>query len=143
MASLLDLSKERDAHIEQRLRTDHVIWLVTVRPDGRPHAVAVWFLWDSDTILIFSKPNNQKIRNLQANPNVLLPWTIPTKAQTLLLLKVPLPCLQAASWIQLMVPISRNMVKASNRSALPPNRWPPNIARRSVFDPHVSCNINQ
>lgn len=72
MASLLDTTKERDAHIEQRLRTDHVIWLVTVRPDGRPHAVAVWFLWDGDTILIFSRPNNQKIRNLQVNPNVLL-----------------------------------------------------------------------
>lgn len=72
MASLLDPTKERDAHIEQRLRTDHVIWLVTVRPDGRPHAVTVWFLWDGDTILIFSIPNNQKIRNLQVNPNVVL-----------------------------------------------------------------------
>jgi PPOX class probable F420-dependent enzyme len=72
MASLLDPTKERDAHIEQRLRTDHVIWLVTVRPDGRPHAVTVWFLWDGDTILIFSQPGNQKIRNLQVNPNVVL-----------------------------------------------------------------------
>jgi PPOX class probable F420-dependent enzyme len=72
MASFLDLTKERDAHIEQRLRTDHITWLITVRPDGRPHAVAVWFLWDGDTILIFSRPNNQKLRNLQANPNVLL-----------------------------------------------------------------------
>ena len=72
MASLLDPTKERDAHIEQRLRTDHVIWLVTVRPDGRPHAVTVWFLWDGDTILIFSRPNNQKTRNLQSNPNIVL-----------------------------------------------------------------------
>jgi len=72
MTSLLDLTKERDAHIEQRLRTDHVIWLVTVRPDGRPHAVTVWFLWDGDTVLIFSRPNNQKIRNLQSNPNIVL-----------------------------------------------------------------------
>jgi PPOX class probable F420-dependent enzyme len=72
MASFLDLTKERDAHIEQRLHTNQVTWLVSVRPDGRPHAVAVWFLWDGDTILIFSRPNNQKIRNIQANPNVLL-----------------------------------------------------------------------
>ena len=72
MASFLDPTKERDAHIEQRLHTDHITWLITVRPDGRPHAVAVWFLWDGDTILIFSRPNNQKLRNLQSNPNVLL-----------------------------------------------------------------------
>jgi PPOX class probable F420-dependent enzyme len=72
MASILDLTKERDAHINQRLREDPIVWLTTVRPDGRPHAVAVWFLWDGETFLIFSKPNNQKIRNLQHNPNVLL-----------------------------------------------------------------------
>jgi PPOX class probable F420-dependent enzyme len=72
MAPLLDPTKERDAHIEQRLRTDHITWLVSVRPDGRPHAVAVWFLWDGDTILIFSRPNNQKLRNIQSNPNVVL-----------------------------------------------------------------------
>ncbi|MBA2391496.1 MAG: TIGR03667 family PPOX class F420-dependent oxidoreductase [Ktedonobacteraceae bacterium] len=72
MASFLDLTKERDAHIEERMRNDHMTWLITTRPDGRPHAVAVWFLWDGDTILIFSRPNNQKIRNIQANPNVLL-----------------------------------------------------------------------
>ena len=72
MASVLDLTKERDAHIEQRLHNDPVIWLNSVRPDGRPHAVAVWFLWDGDTFLIFSRPNNQKIRNIQQNAHVLI-----------------------------------------------------------------------
>ena len=26
---------------------------ITVRTDGRPHAVVVWFLWDGEAILIF------------------------------------------------------------------------------------------
>lgn len=72
MASLLDLSKKREAHIAQRLRDDVIVWLTTVRPDGRPHAVAVWFLWDGETILIFSKPRQQKLVNIQHNPHVLL-----------------------------------------------------------------------
>jgi PPOX class probable F420-dependent enzyme len=72
MASILDLTKERDAHIDQRLRLDTTIWLNTVRPDGRPHAVVVWFLWDGEAIFIFSQPKKQKLRNLQHNPNVLL-----------------------------------------------------------------------
>jgi PPOX class probable F420-dependent enzyme len=71
MASLLDLTQKRDAHIDQRLRENAIAWLNTVRPNGYPHAIAVWFLWDGETILIFSKPN-QKIRNLQQNPHVLL-----------------------------------------------------------------------
>ncbi len=72
MASILDVTKERDAHIDLRLRENTIVWLTTVRPDGRPHAVAVWFLWDGETFLIFSKPQNQKVRNLQHNSNVLL-----------------------------------------------------------------------
>jgi PPOX class probable F420-dependent enzyme len=72
MTSLLDVSKKEDAHIDQRLREDVVIWLATVRPDGRPHAVAVWFLWDGESILIFSKPRQQKLVNIQNNPHVLL-----------------------------------------------------------------------
>lgn len=68
----LDLSKPRDAHINERLRSEIMIWLSSVRPDGRPHLVPVWFLWDGETILIFSRPNTQKLRNLQHNQNVML-----------------------------------------------------------------------
>src|SRR5262249_25610238 len=35
-------------------------------------SVPVWFLWEGTTILIFSKPNNQKIRNLRQNDHVTL-----------------------------------------------------------------------
>lgn len=69
---MLDLTKERDAHIDKRLRAELMMWLSTVRPDGRPHLVPVWFLWDGRAILIFSQPNQQKLRNLQHNPNVVV-----------------------------------------------------------------------
>ena len=69
---LLDLSNARDAHIDERLRADTIIWLATVRPDGRPHLVPVWFFWDGETITIYSQPNVQKLRNIQQNPNVTL-----------------------------------------------------------------------
>lgn len=68
----LDLTQDKDRHIDERLRTAPIIWLGSVRPDGRPHLVAVWFLWDGATILIFSIPNNQKLRNILQNPNVTL-----------------------------------------------------------------------
>lgn len=69
---MLDLSNPALAAKERRLREDPMIWLTSVRPDGRPHLVAVWFLWDGTHIIIFSKPNNQKIRNIRQNPNVTL-----------------------------------------------------------------------
>lgn len=68
----LDPNNERQAHVDERLRSDAVIWLNSVRPNGKPHAVVVWYLWDGSQFLIFSRPNNQKVRNLRQNPNVLL-----------------------------------------------------------------------
>ncbi|GAC1407483.1 MAG: TIGR03667 family PPOX class F420-dependent oxidoreductase [Ktedonobacteraceae bacterium] len=72
MASILDLTQQRHAHIDQRLHNDVVIWFNSIRPDGRPHAVVVWFLWDGEAVLIFSRPKNQKVYNIQHNQNVLL-----------------------------------------------------------------------
>ena len=69
--SPVDLEKPKHARADQRLRTDLMMWLSTVRPDGRPHLVPVWFLWDGTSILILSK-DDQKMRNLRANPRVML-----------------------------------------------------------------------
>ena len=69
--SSLDLSKPRNKRADERLRNDLMAWLGTVRPDGRPHLVPVWFLWDGATVLVFSKPD-QKIRNLQSNPQAIV-----------------------------------------------------------------------
>jgi predicted pyridoxine 5'-phosphate oxidase superfamily flavin-nucleotide-binding protein len=56
--------------IDRLLRSEPVIWLSTVRPDGGPHLVPIWFSWNGRDILIASKPHAQKIRNLRANPTV-------------------------------------------------------------------------
>jgi PPOX class probable F420-dependent enzyme len=34
--------------------------------------VPIWFWWDGEALLVFSKPNAQKIRNLRVNPSVML-----------------------------------------------------------------------
>jgi PPOX class probable F420-dependent enzyme len=69
---MLDLSLPEYAHALERLRDDPMIWLASVRPDGRPHLAAVWFHFDGERILIFSKPATQKVRNLRANSAVTL-----------------------------------------------------------------------
>ena len=68
----LDLTQPKHQHVDQRLRNEPIIWIGSVRPDGRPHMVPVWFLWDRTSIFIFSQPKAQKIRNLESNPNVTL-----------------------------------------------------------------------
>ena len=49
-----------------------VVWLSTVRPDGPPHLVPTWFWWDGEALLVFSKPDAVKVRNLRANPRLMV-----------------------------------------------------------------------
>jgi PPOX class probable F420-dependent enzyme len=54
------------------LREDPVVWLSSVQRDGRPHLVPVWFHWDGERIVAFSKPHARKIDNLRTHPRVML-----------------------------------------------------------------------
>jgi PPOX class probable F420-dependent enzyme len=57
--------------VEGRLRSNLIAWLTTVRPDGQPVTVPVWFLLrDDETILLYSGPQKEKLRNIAANPKV-------------------------------------------------------------------------
>jgi len=58
--------------IRRFLESEPVVWVSTVRPDGTPHLVPIWFWWDGEALLVFSKPDAQKVRNLRANPSVML-----------------------------------------------------------------------
>jgi PPOX class probable F420-dependent enzyme len=58
--------------IHRFLEKEPVVWLSTVRPDGAPHIVPIWFWWDGAALVAASKPGAQKVRNLRANPSVML-----------------------------------------------------------------------
>jgi PPOX class probable F420-dependent enzyme len=69
-AHLPAVDRER---VEDRLRHNLMAWLTTVRPDGQPVSVPVWFLVRADgTILLFSEPGKAKLRNIAGNPKVSL-----------------------------------------------------------------------
>ena len=68
----LDTSTEFGARVERRLRDEIVIWLTTVRADSTPEPVPVWFLWDGESFLVYSRPNTPKLRNIARNPKVAL-----------------------------------------------------------------------
>ena len=66
-----DLPESDRERAETRLRSNLIAWLTTVRPDGQPVTVPVWFLLrDDETILVYTRPEKQKLRNLAANPKV-------------------------------------------------------------------------
>jgi PPOX class probable F420-dependent enzyme len=66
----LALEADSAAWARQHLAEDVVGWLTTVAPDGRVQSSPVSFLWDGETVLIYSKPDALKLRNIAANPQV-------------------------------------------------------------------------
>lgn len=70
---MLDTTTEAGGRAERRLREEEIAWMTTVRPDGQPQSVPVWFLWDGETFLVYSQPKRwqgQKLRNIERNPRV-------------------------------------------------------------------------
>ena len=59
-------------NVEERLRSEPIMWMTTVTPGGQPQPSPIWFWWDGDLILMFSKDNTARLTNIAAYPNVSL-----------------------------------------------------------------------
>ena len=70
MDTLLDTSTEFGLRVHRRLEEEIVAWLTTVARDGTPQPNPVWFMWEDQTLLIYSKPGQAKLKNIERNPNV-------------------------------------------------------------------------
>lgn len=58
------------ADIESRLSSAQLYWIVSVRRDGRPHAVPVVGVWHDGSFAFCTGPQEQKARNLDSNAHV-------------------------------------------------------------------------
>ena len=53
---------------DQQLYAARNYWIITTRPDGRPHAAPVWGVWFDGVLYFGTGPASVKARNLRANP---------------------------------------------------------------------------
>jgi PPOX class probable F420-dependent enzyme len=65
---VFDTTTEAGKRAEVRLREEEISWMTTVRSDGQPQTVPVWFLWDDEGFLIYSQPTRQKPKKLIPEP---------------------------------------------------------------------------
>jgi PPOX class probable F420-dependent enzyme len=56
------------AWAQERLAASRNYWVATVWPDGRPHAMPVWGVWDGEAFWFSSSLRSRKARNLAADP---------------------------------------------------------------------------
>ena len=58
------------ADIERLMADAQLYWIITVRADGRPHAAPLVGVWDDGAFVFCTGAQEQKHRNLEANPQV-------------------------------------------------------------------------
>ncbi|MDQ3693882.1 MAG: TIGR03667 family PPOX class F420-dependent oxidoreductase [Chloroflexota bacterium] len=66
----LDPSSEFGGRVLRRIQDDLIAWLTTVDARQTPRSVPIWFYWDGESFLVYSQPNQLKLRNIARNPRV-------------------------------------------------------------------------
>ena len=56
----------------KKLTESRQYWMMTVRPDGRPHAMIIWGLWFDGAFWFGTGSKTQKARNLAKNPHCIV-----------------------------------------------------------------------
>jgi PPOX class probable F420-dependent enzyme len=69
---MLDLSSKFGRVVKRHLNNDYVIWLTTVDSKLAPQPRPVWFIWEEDSVLIFSQAKAHKVKHIVNNPKVAL-----------------------------------------------------------------------
>ncbi len=78
---MIDLTTEFGQAVEKHLQSEYVVWLTTVDSHLTPQPRPVWFLWEYDTVLIFSQPNAYKVKHIKQHPRVALQFNTDSKGE--------------------------------------------------------------
>jgi len=57
---------------KRHLKNEYFIWLTTVDSSSTPQPRPVWFIWETDSFLIFSQAKAHKLSHINRNPKVAL-----------------------------------------------------------------------
>ncbi|PZR60232.1 MAG: hypothetical protein DLM71_10920 [Chloroflexi bacterium] len=61
-----------ESKLEALLSGASVLWLASTCPDGTPHVVPCWFVWDGDELTVLTRADAQKVRNVRCQPRVMV-----------------------------------------------------------------------
>lgn len=69
---MIDTNTEFGQRVARRLAEERIAWLTTIDSSGAPQPRPVWFLWDGETFLIYSRPGTAKLRHVAERSQVAL-----------------------------------------------------------------------
>jgi PPOX class probable F420-dependent enzyme len=66
------MASASDPLVQELLNGRFVATLATVNPDGAPHMVSVWYLWDAGRLYVATSSRSRKARNIKERPKASL-----------------------------------------------------------------------
>ncbi len=60
------------AQVSKQIAASRNYWIVSTRPDGRPHAMPVWGVWVRDTLLFSTSRASRKGQNIARQPEIVV-----------------------------------------------------------------------
>ena len=69
---MIDFSTEFGQRAHKRLSEEEILWLTTTDARGIPQPRPVWFLWDGESVLVFSQPQAFKVAHIRNQSHVAL-----------------------------------------------------------------------
>lgn len=79
---MIDFTSEFGQTVKRHLEEDYFIWLTTIDSNLTPQPRPVWFIWDNDSVLIFSEPKTHKVQHIKKHKKVALHFnTVDTKGE--------------------------------------------------------------
>jgi PPOX class probable F420-dependent enzyme len=60
------------AEVDELLRRPNPAVVATVRPDGSPHSVATWYLWDGERVLLNMDESRARLGFMRGEPRLSL-----------------------------------------------------------------------
>ena len=69
---MVTFNTEAEKRITHRLKAERIIWLTTVDKQGIPQPRPVWFFWDGEAVIIYSRAKTGKVTHIANNPHVAL-----------------------------------------------------------------------
>lgn len=69
---MIDFSTQFGQRAHKRLSEEEILWLTTTDSRGIPQPRPVWFLWDGESVLVFSQPQAFKVAHIRNQSHVAL-----------------------------------------------------------------------
>lgn len=83
----IDFTSEFGQKALRQLQDEHIIWMTTVGAEsGTPQPNVVWFLYQDDDVIVYTRPNAARLTNIMQNTRVSLNFNSPEDGEQMTIL---------------------------------------------------------